>query len=401
MQIQGYVADGYEVIREEFARNLDKRGELGGAFSATVDGEVVVDIWGGWADPGNKRPWRDDTEVVIFSATKGVAAMALAHLHSRDLLDYDRPVAEYWPEFATEGKESITVRQLISHQAGLVLPSRPLDQQDPEACDAALSETKPLWEPGTRHGYHAGTVGFAISALVRRIDPMGRNVDRYVREELAHPLGVDFHIGLPEKYDRSRLAELKLFNPMEALFHLGSIPSGLRKVLFNPKSLFWKSMGESGPGPNDPAFTRGENPSGNGVCTARDLAVLYGAFANGGSAKGGRIELSSKTLDLLFGPPEEPQEGILDQVMNLDARYGLGFQKSTTDPAWFSDNPNAIGFLGASGAFAWADRDLGIGAAYVTNRMSPGTQINDPREKALREALLGVVRDRKGAYTRQ
>ncbi|MBN2051389.1 MAG: beta-lactamase family protein [Spirochaetales bacterium] len=386
--VHGFVAEGYEEVKAEFERNFSKRGELGGAFTAYVDGEKVVDLWGGWADPKKSRPWEEDTGVLVFSATKGVSAMVLAHLHSRGLLDYDERVASYWPEFAAEGKGEITVRQLLSHQGGIVLTEEPLDQTDPEAADRVLAAAKPLWTPGDYQGYHVGTIGFAMAALVRRVDPEHRSVNQYLQEEICSKVGADFSIGLPEEYPDERKAELKVFSPLEALFHLHQIPKGLKKVLFNSKSLFWKTMEGDTVDPNSREFVTGEHPSGNGVGTARGLAALYGEFASGGK----RIGLTAETLREVFGPAEAPRLNRLDRVMNINADYGLGFQKPDPDTGWFSPNPRAIGFLGASGALAFADDELGIGAAYVTNRMSPGTQIDDPREKALREALYRCVK---------
>lgn len=385
---QGFVAPGYEEVREEFERNLRSRGELGGAFAAYVDGQLVVDLWGGWADPKRTRPWNRDTSVVVFSATKGVGAMTLAHLHSKGLLDYDRRVSEYWPEFAAKGKADITLRQLLSHQAGIVLTSEPLDARDPGQAARILADTEPLWTPGDYHGYHAGTVGFAMQALVLRIDPRGRSINRYLQEELSEPLGADFTIGLSPGYDRDRIAVIKPFSPMEALFHLGEMPKGLRKVVFDGKSLFWKSMGEGKVDVNSEEFLSGENPSGNGIGTARGLAALYGEFATGGK----RIGLAPETLAAVFGPAETPRLDRLDRVMNLDSYFGLGFQKPNPDDGWFSENPAAIGFLGASGAIGVADPAHQVGFAYVTNRMSPGTQVNDPRERALQDALYRALR---------
>ncbi len=386
--VQGFVAPGYEEVRIEFERNLLRRGELGGAFAAYVDGELVVDLWGGWADPKRTRPWEKETSVVVFSATKGVGAMALAHLHSRGLLDYDRKVCEYWPEFAAKGKADVTVRQLLSHQAGIVLTSEELDARKPEEAARILADTEPLWKPGDYHGYHAGTVGFAMQALVMRIDPQGRSINRYLQEEIAGPLGADFTIGLTPGYESGRIAQIKSFSPLEAMFHLGEIPKGLRKVLFDGKSLFWKSMGEGKVDVNSEEYLGGENPSGNGIGTARGLAALYGEFASGGKL----IGLRPETLAAVFGPAETPRLDRLDKVMNMDSYFGLGFQKPDPADGWFCDNPAAIGFLGASGSLGAADPQYRVGFAYVTNRMSPGNQINDPRERSLRNALYRALR---------
>lgn len=390
--VSGWTAPGYEGVRKAFADNLAERGELGGAFAAYIGGELVVDLWGGWADPRRTRPWERDTTVVVFSATKGVGAMVLAHLHSRGLLDYDAPVARYWPEFAAKGKEAVTVRQLLSHQAGIVLPPEPIDRTDFPGMARILGETEPLWVPGDYHGYHAGTIGYAMQVLVTRIDPAGRTIDRYLQEELAGPLGVDFRVGAQEGYDRSRIATLKPFKPAEALLHLGEMPAGLRKVVFDSKSLFWQSMGGGSVDVNSPGYITGEEPSGNGIGTARGLAALYGELASGGARVGYRPE----TIQVLFGPAESPRLSRLDRVMNIDSCFGLGFQKPNPTDGWFCDDPTAIGFLGASGAIGVADRRHELGYAYVTNRMSPGNQVGDPREKALQDAVYAAIRAQGG-----
>ncbi len=387
MMTQGTVAEGYEEVREEFERNLKQRGELGGAFAAYVDGVKVVDLWGGYTSISKDKPWEQDTMVCVYSATKGLAAMALAHLHSRGLLDYDAPVARYWPGFAAKGKETVTVRQLISHQAGLVILSRDPDPADIEGMAAIIADTEPLWTPGDYQGYHAGTVGFCMQVLVHKIDPAHRTIGTYLREEISGKLDADFHIGYPDGAPMERIALMRGFKPVEAIFNIGSVPKGLRKVLFDSKSLFWKSMGNNKIDVNDPAYLSSENPSGSGVGNARGMAAMYGALAAGGSS----IGISEETLDLLFGPPESPRMGRLDRVMNMEASFGLGFQKPDADGDWFSPSPRAIGFMGASGSLAFADPDRRLGAAYVTNKMSAGNQINDPRERALRKALYRSI----------
>lgn len=384
MEVMGYVAPGFEEVREEFARNFTQRGELGGAFAAYHNGVKVVDLWGGYRTPKRDLPWVEDTSVVVFSATKGVAAMTLAHLHSRGLLDYDEKVSTYWPEFAQKGKGAITVRQLLSHQAGLVLLSREPVATDLEGAAQAIAESEPMWTPGDFHGYHAGTIGFAMQALVTRVDPKHRSLNQYLQEEIAGPLDADFTIGLPAQgYDRSRVAVLKPFSAAGAIWHIHEMPLGLAQVIFNPRSLFWKSMGGNKVDVNSPAYTEGENASGNGVGTARGMARLYGELAAGGA----NLNLRSQTLQQVFGEAETPRKSRLDKVMNVQAYYGLGFQKPNPADRWFAPSPRAVGFLGASGALGFADPDARLGVAYVTNRMAPGNQIKDPREVGPQQAL--------------
>ena len=196
----GWVAPGFEEVHAEFDRNFAERGEVGAAVAAYWRGETVVDLWGGRRTPTGNEPWNEDTMVVVNSTTKGLAAMTVAIANSRGWIDYDAPVAEYWPEFAQNGKGAITVRQLLSHEAGLVWIDESLhleDLHDLDAVSRALARQKPAWEPGTRHGYHAMTIGLYMQELIRHVDPAHRTLGRFFDEEIARPLQIEFDIGLP------------------------------------------------------------------------------------------------------------------------------------------------------------------------------------------------------------
>src|SRR6476619_2381976 len=209
--VEGSVSPGFEAVRDAFTRNFSRRHELGGACCAYVRGEKVVDLWGGIRNKQTGEPWNEDTMVIVYSATKGLAAMTLAIAHSRGWLDYEERVSAYWPEFAQQGKERITVRQLLAHQAGLFAIDEPVDRSvvsDLDRLAVVLARQKPAWEPGTRQAYHALTLGFYEGELLRRIDPRHRTLGQFFQDEIASPLGLDVYIRLPEEIPNARLATL-------------------------------------------------------------------------------------------------------------------------------------------------------------------------------------------------
>jgi CubicO group peptidase (beta-lactamase class C family) len=235
--VQGGVHPGFETVRDAFAENFARRHELGGAICAYVDGEKVVDLWGGTRNKQTGEPWERDTMVVVHSATKGLAAMTLAVAHSRGWLDYDGRVATYWPEFAQKGKEKVTVRQLLAHQAGLFAFDEPVDRRvvaDPDRLAAVMARHRPAWEPGTRQAYHGLTLGFYEGELIRRVDPRHRTLGRFFQDEIATPLGEDFYIRLPEGIPNARLATLS--PPGMIRMVIGFRPVRLLVEGLNPRS---------------------------------------------------------------------------------------------------------------------------------------------------------------------
>src|SRR5688500_14699475 len=218
LTVQGQVSPGFEPVRDTFAENFVRRHELGGACSAYYHGEKVVDLWGGVRNKVTGEPWERGTMVVVHSATKGLAAMTLAIAHSRGWLDYERRVAAYWPEFAQNGKQDITVRQLLAHQAGLFAFDEPVDRSmvaNPARLAAVMARHKPAWKPGTRQGYHGLTLGFYEGELLRRVDPRHRTLGQFFQDEIATALGEDVYIRLPEEIPNSRLATLSAPGPVE------------------------------------------------------------------------------------------------------------------------------------------------------------------------------------------
>ncbi|HEY0811138.1 MAG TPA: serine hydrolase domain-containing protein, partial [Longimicrobiales bacterium] len=226
----GVVAPGFEEVRIAFERNLAERGEIGAAVAAYWHGEKVVDLWGGRRMPQGRAPWKRDTMVVVMSSTKGLAAMTLAVANARGWLDYDAPVAHYWPEFAQNGKAAVTVRQLLGHEAGLVLFDEQLTIEklrDLDYIALVLARQQPAWPPGTRHGYHTMSIGLYMQELIRRVDPSHRTLGQFFHDEIAVPLRLDFYIGLPREISYRRLAKVKTMSIARALLALPSTPPTL------------------------------------------------------------------------------------------------------------------------------------------------------------------------------
>jgi len=389
--VQGEVAPGFEGVWEEFERNFAERSELGAACAVYHKGEKVVDLWGGYRDIERRLPWQQDTLVLVYSTTKGLAGMTIALAHSRGLLDYDERVSTYWPEFAQGGKESITVRQLLSHQAGLSGLDWPLDLKTiaaPDALAATIARQKPAWEPGTRHGYHGISLGWYEGELIRRVDPEHRSLGRFFHEEIARPLGLEFYIGLPSTVPASRIAEIRAFRPARMLLHMNTMPPGMVLALMNPRSLTSRSLnqikdkGIKGPADlNRPEIWALEMPALGGVGQVRSIAKAYGEFATGGH----KLGITEATLDALVTRAASPARGIRDMVLHVDTFFSLGFIKPFPNFS-FGTSEKAYGTPGFGISFGFADPDAQVGFAYAPNRMGFHNW-DDPREKALRDAL--------------
>lgn len=389
--IQGDVSPGFEPVRDAFLQNFARRREAGGACCVFHRGEKVVDLWGGVRDTATGDPWERDTMVVVHSATKGLAAMALAIAHSRGWLDYDAPICRYWPQFAQRGKETITVRQLLAHQAGLFAIDEPVDRDvvaDPDRLAEVLARQAPRWPPGTRQAYHALSLGFYEGELLRRVDPRHRTLGRFFHDEVAAPLGEDVFIGLPEEVPNARLARL---TPPGPLRMLTGFPLRFTLQVMNRRSNIYRALAVN-PGSSvylDDARIYARNlevPSGGGVGTARGIAHAYGVFA----ADGAPLGLRPDTLRLLAAPAIPPSRGFHDECMKSDGiQFSLGFMKST--PQWPFGSRASFGSPGAGGALGFADPQTAIGYAYVTSQM--GTALTgDPRDLALRAALDTALR---------
>jgi len=392
--IGGDVDEGYGKVADAFRANFASGREVGAAMAVYRNGVKVVDLWGGYRDGIAKAPWQRDTMVNMFSTTKGIAALAVAVAVSRGLFGYDDKVVDHWPEFAQAGKADVTVRQLLGHQAGLcVLKPAPTVQDvgDPARLSAMLAAQKPAWQPGTRHGYHAITLGWYKSELIRRTDPAGRTLGRFLSDEIAKPLRLDLHIGLPNSVGRDRLAHLHHWSRTESLMHLNVMPASLVAASLNPVGLLARAGSlPRGVKPWDGDYNRDdvrgiEIPSANGIGTAAAIAQLYGAAATGDAVLG----LTQPVLDELTAFPTPPSRGVRDKVLHVDLVYGLGVSKPVP-LCTFGSSDKAFGTPGFGGSFGFADPDTGVGFGYVMNRL--GFHLcSDPRELAVRQALFRDV----------
>jgi CubicO group peptidase (beta-lactamase class C family) len=387
VRIEGHVSAGFEPVREAFAENFSRRHELGGACCVYYRGEKVVDLWGGVRNKATGEPWEEDTMVLVYSATKGLAAMTLAVAHSRGWLDYDKRVCSYWPEFAQQGKERITVRQLLAHQAGLFAFDDQADRSlvaDLDRLAIVLARQKPAWEPGTRQAYHAISLGYYEAELLRRIDPRHRSLGQFFQDEIATPLGIDFYIRLPESIPNSRLATLARPSRVEVLL---GFPIRLTLAVMNPRANIIRALaGSMFPHDEQRIYARNfEVPAGGGVGAARAMARAYSEFATGGQ----ELRLRPETLQALSAPAVPPTRGFYDECLMGDGvQFSLGFMKH--GPVWSFGNEGSYGSPGTGGSLGFADPKAGIGYAYVTSKV--GTAITgDPREVALRNALYAII----------
>ena len=383
--IRGDVKPGFEPVRDAFTENFTRRNELGAACCVYHQGEKVVDLWGGLRNQHPGQPWTEDTMACVFSTTKGLSALALALAESRRLFDYDDRISAFWPEFGQHGKEKITIRQLLAHQAGLFAFPETADKAvvaDLDRLAAVLARQKPAWEPGAWQAYHAITLGYYESELLRRVDPLHRSLGRYFKEELADPLGLDFYIGLPEEIPDERLATLQPANPILGLF---AMPLPLYFAALSPRSRIRRAL-EGSLMILDPERIYARNlevPAGGGVGTARAIARAYGVFATGGK----EIGLREATLRQLMAPPVAPSEGFRDAALKVDVRFSLGFAKPGPGEPFLS--PSSFGMPGAGGSSGFADPEAGIGYGYVLNRMR--MHLMDPRDLALRAAVYRSI----------
>ena len=386
-QVNGFVAPGFEEVRVEFERNFTDRGDIGAAVAAYWRGEKVVDLWGGRRAPDSDAPWDRDTMVAVMSTTKGIAAMTLALANARGWLDYEAPVAHYWPEFAQNDKGRVTVRQLLAHEAGLVLLDEKLTiekMRDLDYMARLVARQKPAWPPGTRHGYHTMSIGFYMQELLRKADPAHRTFGRFFQEEIAGPLDIDFYIGLPPRIPRERVAILRTLSRTRALLSLRNTPPVMIRKLLRPGSLLRRSMLLQNLDMNDRRVLEIELPAGNGVGTARAIARLYSIFGEGGAELG----ITPETFARITEPPVVPRP--MDEVVGLPSWFSLGFMRPGPEVS-FGSSQRAFGAPGAGGSFAFADPDARLGYAYVMNKMD-FYLVDDPREKSLRDAVYRAIR---------
>jgi CubicO group peptidase (beta-lactamase class C family) len=388
--IEGNVSPGFEGVWAAFVDNFADRQELGAACCAFHLGEKVVDLWGGNRNKQTGEYWERDTMVLVHSATKGLAAMTLAMAHSRGWLDYEERVCAYWPEFAQNGKDRITVRQLLSHQAGLFALDQKVDRgtvADLDRLAVILARQTPAWPPGTRQAYHAITLGYYENELLRRIDPRHRSIGQFFQDEIATPLGLEAYIRLPEEIPNSRLATIARPRTIDML---RGFPFKFTLMAMNPRSNIVRALrGSEFPHDRHHIYARHfEVPAGGAVATARAIAQAYSVFATGGRALGLRYD----TLAFLAAPAVPPARGFHDECLKGEVAFSLGFMKPSQ--VWPFGGPRSFGSPGSGGSLGFADPDAGIGYAYVTNQMGT-TLTGDPRDVALRNALDAALAARR------
>ncbi|MFI7005510.1 serine hydrolase domain-containing protein [Streptomyces sp. NPDC050145] len=378
-QIHGHCDDRFEGVRAAFADNFRERGELGAAVTVLLDGEPVVDLWGGWADSARSRPWERETLANVWSTTKGATALCAHLLADRGLLDLDAPVAAYWPEFAAAGKENILVRHLLSHRAGLAGLREPhalVQLYDWELTTTRLAATEPWWEPGTRSGYHALTYGFLVGEVVRRIS--GQLPSAFLHQEVTGPLGIDFSIRLPEK-EAQRAAEL-VHPPAAGGSEQEAAFSQLEPVALAALANPLAGAAEA----NTPEWRAAEIPAAGGHATARGIAALYGIFTGRGRSDGKQV-LSAQAAERVREGQGSCRDLVLGAGFEHDTEIGLGLWLSGRNGS-YGPNPRAFGHDGFGGSFGLADPEAGISIGYVMNHM--GAHIaDDPRKMALVDAV--------------
>ena len=346
-EIDGTCAPGFSGVRDSLAQNFAE-GDLGASCAVTVDGELVVDLWGGHSDLARRVPWERDTIVNLWSTTKMVAALTVLMLHDRGLVSFDAPMAEYWPEFAAEGKEGVLVRHVLGHTAGLPVFDEPLDDLsmfDWEGCCRRLAGQAPRWTPGDGSGYHSETQGWRLGELVRRTD--GRTLGTFFREEVAEPLGIDLHIGLPLS-EHARAADVATFHavatePVSPELKSREQPSGFRSTgLVNTSA--WRCA---------------EFPASNGHGNARSIALAMAPLANGG-----RGLLSPETIERAF----EIQADGVDRMTGIHFKLGLGYGLHCRHtPVGINDR--TLWWAGWGGSMCIVDVENRLTVSYVMNRM--------------------------------
>jgi CubicO group peptidase (beta-lactamase class C family) len=387
MAIEGFVAPGFEGVRDAFEKNFADGREVGAAFAAYADGALVVDLWGGIADEATGAPWTRDTIALVFSTTKGATAVCANRLIDEGRLDPDAPVVEYWPEFGRAGKEHIPVHHLLSHRAGLPWVDERLSLEQALAWDpmiAALEAQAPVWEPGTQHGYHAVTYGNLVGEVVRRIT--GQSIGAYFREEIADPLGLDFWIGLPEEHEH-RVA------PLIGGIHAagGSLDDEARAALaefIGPQSVLGKALAggtafADSRDFNTRAVHAAEVPAAGGIGDARAVARMYAACI--GDVDGIRLIGPGAVAAAATRRTEGPDVVIL----HLDLQFGLGFFVPST--LLRLGGPRSFGHFGMGGSAGWADPERGLAFGYVMNRMELGLA-GDLRSYSLVNACYDALR---------
>ncbi|MEO9601300.1 serine hydrolase domain-containing protein [Parasphingorhabdus sp.] len=367
--IHGQCDPRFEPVKKAFENNFSEHDDLGASVAITLNGEFVVDLWGGHLDEDRTQPWQEDTLVNVWSSTKTMAAMSLLMLADRGEVDLHAPAAKYWPEFAQNGKDSVEVRHFLSHNAGLSGMDEKVEGDalyDWEWMTAALARQAPWWEPGTQSGYHALTQGHLIGEIVRRVT--GQTIGNFFRQEIAEPTGADFHIGASEGLD-ARIGNL--------------VPPSSAASRGGPETIAGRTFANPGVKATEPrkrAWRAAEIPAANGQGNARSIVRAQTAMANGGQAFGKTL-LSEAGTKRIF---EKQSEGT-DLVLGLPVTFGMGYGlNSSATP--ISPNTNSCYWGGYGGSSVIIDQDAGLCFSYVMNKMETGL-LGDPRGFGLAAAM--------------
>jgi CubicO group peptidase (beta-lactamase class C family) len=389
MLIAGHADPAFARVREEFQRNFIERKEVGACLCVTIDGQTVIDLWGGIADKYTGRPWERDTLVLLWSCTKGAVALSAHLLHARGQLEYDRPVSHYWPQFAQAGKSTIPVRWILNHQAGLpAIRTRlkPGELYDWSRITGLLAAQEPYWQPGTRQGYHAQTFGHLLGEVIQRI--AGQSLGDFFRTEIARPLDVDLYLGLPSQFE-DRVAPIIRADPTPSG---EALPISERVAAQEPDSIsaqaFLNSGRRSGARDYDsPQAHQAVLPSGGAIGNARALARMYMPLAQNAAA-GVRL-LDPHTLAEMSAVSSATA---IDAVLLIPTRFSLGYWKridNRAGPPGAQDSvlipESAFGHPGMGGSIGFADAQARLSFGYVMNKQGRGVGLND-RAHSLIEA---------------
>ena len=382
--LYGHCDEKFEEAREIFGKSISSGFELGAAIAIEIEGEMVLDLWGGIDNVSTESKWKEDTIVNVFSTTKGVAAICLLQLVEQGLVDLDAPVVKYWPEFGKNGKREIPVRYLFCHKSGLSGVRKPLPNDAWYKWDLiceSLAEQEPWWEPGTAHGYHAMTYGYLIGEMVRRVS--GMSIGEYFRKNIGDPLDLDFWIGLPEN-EFSRVTDLhpslatplqKLLMPLFKITPRGILPPIIRMLLdfSDPKTISGAAFSNPVLSMEEPFYVntdewrKAEIPAANGHGSARSLAYLYGVLANGGNRNGTHV-LAPETIEKARKTESDGKDLVLG---GIHSKFGLGFMLGT-EHINMGPGAGSFGHGGAGGSLGFADPDNKISLGFVMNQMHPG-----------------------------
>ena len=380
MPLDGFVADGWSEVADVLASNIDNRDDVGAGVSVFHRGKCVVDIAGGFFDRDATKPYTLDTLQLVFSTTKGVVATAVAMCVERGLLSYEEPVSLFWPEFAAHGKEQVTVAQLLSHQAGLYTVDGPLTFEevlDWNTMVSRLANTAPLFPVGSTHGYHAITFGWLAGHLVRLVD--GRNIGRFIAEEIATPLGGEIYVGLPAHLE-PRVSPINTGWPRTAT----SAPAAPVQL---PNKYLVSALSVNGAlnvkgGFNREDLHAAEVPGANGIANARSLAAMYSATFTETETSNGPVRLLNDDTRSKM-TVQQTKDGEVDLCLQTQRTFAMGFVTPSEKLAF--DAPGSYGHAGAGGSVSFADPLRQMSFSYIMNRMKD-SMFTDPRAVRLIEA---------------